>query len=280
MKQKILLLCLPLLIMMLPVKISSQAYPHDTLLIDGWNENSFYKGSCFCKVKVIKCDGEARGYRLHREIYDMCGEKDTSYTVIKSILSEGDEVLTGDDYDINTEDGKLKIQLENGIIIHFAEKTKITLDKDYCCNKNVAYTLKKGTICFESKVNDGTDVTCRTRNSIFNDILTLYTVESTDETDILKVYEGTVKASIQHPDNSESKDLGEKMKQLGQDYQAGKISADELAKKMKEYSERIKNISERMKPVNVEAGNKCTVTKSSLTVEQIESNDERWWEKF
>jgi len=282
MKQKILLHCLPLLIMMLPVKISSQAYPHDTLLIDGRNENLFYKGSCFCKAKVIKCDGEARGYRLHREIYDMCGEKDTSYTVIKSILTEGDEILIGDDYDINTGDDKddrLTLQLENGVKIRFSYGTKISVSDDYCCKKEIWYTIKKGAICFISEGKEGTKKQCRSRYQQLLDLFTTYTVEITGEADITKVYEGSVEVSLLNPDMTDSDQLGEQIQQLSKDFQEGKISADEFAKQMKEYSEKIKNINEHMQPVNIEAGNKCIATKSSLTVEPIESNDIRWWEK-
>jgi len=278
MKKKILLLCLPV-IFMLPAKILSQASPHDSLLFDGNSGNLFYQSSCVCTVKVIKCDGEAHGYRLHKEINELCGQKDTSYTVINSILTEGDELMTGDKYDIYTEDGKLKIQLENGLIIHFAEKTKIALDIDYCCKKNWGYTLKKGTICFESKGYKGTDMTCKSRYGLLVDFLTLYTVDVTGDADILKVYEGTVKSRLLKPDMTEHDKLGEQMRQLTIDVQEGRITVDEFKKKAKEYSDRIKYINEHMTPVNVDSGNKCTITTSSLTVEPIESSDERWWEK-
>jgi len=279
MKNKTFLFWLSALIMLLTVRIFSQSAPHDSLLFDGHRSNLFFNGSCVCTVKVKKCDGEAHGSRMKREIMVLCGQKETTYTVIKSILTEGDEVLVGDDYPIYTEEGTLKLQLENGVIIHLAEKTKVRLGADYCCSKGVEYTLIGGTICFENKSPKGTEVTCKTRNNIFRDIMTLYTVESNDEADILKVYEGKVKASIQHPDKTESDEIGEKMRQLAKDVQEGKISVDEFQKKAKEYSDRIKYLNEHSLPLEVEAGNKCTVTKSTLTVEPIESNDVRWWEK-
>lgn len=120
------------------------------------------------------------------------------------------------------------------------------------------------------------------KNSTVNHMKTEFTMEvaidGNDTIDIIKVYEGSVTVSLKNDKVDVSDDKTAEMEQMMKDVQSGKISAQEFAEKMKEYTEEMKNKGKELQPVTVEAGNKCTAGKKSLKVEPIELNNEHWWE--
>jgi len=281
MKRKILQLCLPVLIMLLPVKILSQASPHDSLLFDGNNQNSFYSRSCQCKVKVLSYEGEAYGTRIIKEVETLCGLKDTIEKLVRAQVRLGDELCVGEDEWMQTLEGTLKIQLQNGTVLVLKQNTKISIRANYCVGKGAWITIHNGGFCYDGgKANDENSLKCETKFSMLDILNTLYTVEASDESETVKVYDGQVKVSLLHPDMTEKDELNKKMGQLVQDLQVGKITKDEFQEKIKEYTDKTKYIIEHMNPVKVDTGHKCIITKSSLTLEPADSNDDRWWEKI
>jgi len=243
MKQKILLICLPVIMLLLPVKIFSQSFPSDTLLFDGGNGKIYKEGSCYCKAKVISYSGEAYGTRIIKEVYEVCGGKDSSDKLVKGGLHLGDMLYVGDDDPIETKEGTLKIQLEGGEIFALNPNTKITIRANYCCNKYSGGWIKlsKGLLCYDAKQlypeKDKNLLICETNKTKMEIYHTIFTVCATDETDIVKVYDGKVKVSLLHPPQQNNDNIQEKMKQLMDDFKAGKISAEEVGNKMKEFNE-------------------------------------------
>ncbi len=279
MKLKILLLCLPVLLLLLPVKIFSQTFPVDSLLFDGGYNKISYGNLCFCKVKVIKYHGAAFGSKIIKEVEELCGEKDTVIKLVRGLVNLGDDLYAGEE--IYTLDGTMKIKLENGTEITLNPQTRIVIDENYCCGIGAHMKIYNGMICYDAgKATNSEHLVCLTKNGTMEIYHTLYTVEVTSEADIVRVYDGQVRVSLLHPPTLDNNDISDNMKQAAQDFQDGKISAQEFAKKMKEYNDQAKEVGSKQLPVTVDSGNKCIVTKNSLAVEPIESSDERWWEKI
>jgi pyruvate/2-oxoglutarate dehydrogenase complex dihydrolipoamide acyltransferase (E2) component len=121
-------------------------------------------------------------------------------------------------------------------------------------------------------------------HTIVRHLMTKFSIEivqsGSDTIDVIKVYEGSVEVSMQKiAESSDADEMAKKMEQLAQDMQEGKISPEELQRKVMEYKEQMEKEVSDVQPVVIEAGNKCTATKNSLKVEPIEENDDRWWDK-
>jgi len=102
-------------------------------------------------------------------------------------------------------------------------------------------------------------------------------VDGNDTMDVIKVYEGSVTVQLANAPET-STDKNNEIEQAGQDLQNGKITMDEFTRKIKEFTNAVKESSEMSKPVTVTEGNKCTATRSTLKVEPIEAGDDHWWE--
>lgn len=111
---------------------------------------------------------------------------------------------------------------------------------------------------------------------------TMYThevrVEGNDTIDIVNVYKGSVEVLYFNPDFSSFENTAEEMEKLSKDYSEGKITMEEFSAKMNEFVNISQEISKYTEPVIVEEGNKCIVTKNSITVEPGTDTD-RWWEE-
>jgi len=206
MKKKIFHFCLLLLILLTPALIFSQASPHDSLLFDGNNQNSFYNSSCQCKVKVLSYSGDAYGTRIIKEVYKVCGGIDSSEKLVRAQVHLGDELCIGDDDYIQTIEGTVKIQLQNGTVISLKQNSKITIQNKYCLGKGAWIKIFNGGLCYDGgKANDENSLKCETKFSFLDILNTLYTVEVTDESETVKVYDGQVKVSLIKKDDSEKK---------------------------------------------------------------------------
>lgn len=120
-------------------------------------------------------------------------------------------------------------------------------------------------------------------NSVVEHIHTKFSVEistdGADTIDIIKVYEGTATVKLAKSPPSNKNEAKEKINQLQKDYKDGKISSSEYSSKMLELTQDLTKKALDIVPVEVTAGNKCTATNHSLTVDPIESDDVQWWNK-
>ncbi|MFI5144247.1 MAG: hypothetical protein ACHQJ4_01505 [Ignavibacteria bacterium] len=120
-------------------------------------------------------------------------------------------------------------------------------------------------------------------NSIIDHINTKFSVEintdGTDTVDIIRVYEGSATVKLAKSPPSNKNENKEQIDQLQKDYKDGKLTAQEFGDKMKELSQNMTKKALDIVPVEVTAGNKCTATNHSLTVEPIETDDVQWWNK-
>ena len=114
---------------------------------------------------------------------------------------------------------------------------------------------------------------------------TLFTVSSTasgsDTTDVLKVYEGSVrfKMVLNKAGYNQVTDKGAAIKQIYDDYKSGKITAEEFAKKMQEAETGITQMMPK-EAVHVTAGYKSTITNGANATdpEPFDVNADTWWD--
>lgn len=273
---------------------------HDSLLFDGADKNltNFQKTGENCFMKIINVKGDVTGTIVKREIIDICGEIDTliSYekTKIKSDLYDlapGDGIKTG-------KDGLVVLELSDGSIIAMHNNTSITLPKDYCKKDFNPIALNNGAIKIVKTGDKTTDI--GTNQSKTKNKKTQFSVEVVQDgdvmTDILRVYEGSVTFEQNLANSTYSKDIADKSKEqkdkqdqiqkLTEDFQSGKISAQEYTKKAKEMAEEIKEIATQIqslvpKTITVEAGYESRIVGTGSNPTDpvpIDANEKPWWE--
>jgi hypothetical protein len=131
-------------------------------------------------------------------------------------------------------------------------------------------------------VHDFKVMTFNTSRTITSHNNTQFSIEikadGNDTMDVIKVYEGSVNVQLVAPEAP--KDKQKAVEQAGEDLKNGKITMQEFAKIMKDFTGEQKDLNEQSKPVTVTEGNKCIATKNTIKVEPIESGDEHWWENL
>jgi hypothetical protein len=141
----------------------------------------------------------------------------------------------------------------------------------------------KGIVTYESE--PGTKAKIRTvgkRSSVIH-TKTKYTHEvlyrDGDTVDVIRVYDGSVEVTVTSIEFFDEVTKAQDMLKIAQDFQNGKITAEEFQAKTTEYTAGLKDQTELGKPVMVDAGSKCTVTRKGITVEPLGSGDSPWQEK-
>jgi hypothetical protein len=109
---------------------------------------------------------------------------------------------------------------------------------------------------------------------------TKFTVETTGEEEIFKMYEGKMDVWLKKYEPIEEKNSAEDIQKLNEDFQSGKISIEEYTKRANEFKEKYKNTGNPQKvKVTLEAGYMVKVGKVIGEVTPIPADDEKWWEK-
>ncbi len=253
--------------------------PHDSLLFDG-NSNSFnfLKGADDkCKIKVSFVSGEATGTYWVDTVYETCGEKEQGKFQKTGQLKRGVELVPG--YEVTTGGNGVGknadlLMLDLGpSALSLGRRGKIMIDK------NCVLHLKEGAVQMAG------DVDISTPRSNISHKNTQYTVEVVPDgdkiTDIVKVYEGSVTFSVNTSDGSFGKNIGDKGKQmqkLSEDFQSGKITAQEYSDKMKELTKDVESSAKYS--VTVDAGFKSSITDTGVPTdpEAFDINADHWWE--
>ena len=289
---------------------------NDSLLFDGEEESYdvIKLSDASCRI-IVNYAVDASGEILKRKISNICGERDTGWVAkhadtlkARDMLQEGTTVKTGPNGEISilmiTGDSKADVITEFALGPNSTLNLPILTDLCTAMQKKLdigqmKVDLKKGKIFvnmgekanqiiqdFHRLSHDVGLMVFNTANSIVNDLHTQFSIEvstdGNDTSDIIKVYEGKVKVSVPYTGQhkGEGKTKAQEMQQLTQDYKDGKITMEELQKKMKEATQNMVNTAENMLPVTVEVGNKCTNSNGVLKIEPIESSDDRWWESI
>lgn len=256
--------------------------PHDSLNFDGTGVTiKPVNDARDCPVIVRYVEGDANGTVIHEKIKHICGEPDTvekieaGQLMNNDILKIGNEIKTGSN-------GKVEIEFPDGSIARIGPNSSLTIDQDWCSSYlskdfmgQIWTKVKKmlGGAKYEVKTGRGCNVGVRG---------TEFSITSSSDQDIIRVYEGTVELKQDKIDVSNSLSYGEKIKQLNKDLQDGKITQKEFADKVKELTqnsnESVKSDMTQKTSVMVEAGNMCKFTTKLGDPEPIGTNDDRWFD--
>lgn len=242
--------------------VLSEPNPHDSLLFDGENniriETSFSKSGNECEYRITYVKGTATGKIRKRQIFDVCGSKDTideyengaitKYSVIKG----GEPVKTGPE-------STAKIELSDGSVIVLGPNTNYTLPV------NVCDVIRKGFMDCGSvwtkvkKMIGGGKFEVSTERAVHGVRGTEFTVEILEENgikyDITKVYEGSVEVSLKDLDTKGYENKGDELTKLTEEFQAGKITIEEYSARSLEITRELQNETSNLKLTQiVEAG--------------------------
>jgi hypothetical protein len=255
---------------------------HDSLLFDGAGEvfDKMIEKSCW-KVKHIW--GTVRGTKDTLVKYEYaCGfkKKEGVEFVTRQIRgSLKEEMVLYEDDLIELEEGSI-IQMELTDVRHHLILTATGVEnfKVPSCDKNNFKweKVKTGKYFWES--TDWNLQYMETPSGKYINLGTKYSLETSDNEDILKVYEGSVEVQPKHYRSIAL----EESKKLTEAFQSGKLSMEEYSAKMKELAPEIKKESEKVsKKIIVDAGYQITVGIDGLFSEiiPIPSDDLKWWEK-
>ncbi|HWA05061.1 MAG TPA: hypothetical protein VG961_00835 [Ignavibacteria bacterium] len=271
--------------------------PHDSLLFDGDNSNpGNYDGGYYpCSWKVVKLKGYAFGTVRKMHIGNMCGTPDTSYILKDDTLKEGDILSDGTIIETGAgamisvavfmksdpnrigrffmtahEFALMKIPLLDVI----CEQLKIELQGELAQK----VLIIKGKVTYDSPPSEKSKLSTKGKRSSVIHNKTRYShevlVDAGDSIDIVRVYEGSVEISPILSDFSDYESKGKEMEQLAQDFQAGKITMEEMARKIEEFQNNTHQLSESMKPFLVEAGSKCILNGKTYIIEPLGAGDE------
>lgn len=271
--------------------------PHDSLLFDGDNSNpgNYYGGYYPCYWKVVKLKGYAYGTIRKLEIGKICGVPDTVEVLKDDTLKEGDILSDGTIIETGP-DGLIAVAVflksePNSLgrmfmTSHPSSLMKIPLLNPICDAlktereiENMSKVLIiKGKVTSDSPPSEKVKLGTKGKRSSVKHKKTRYShevlIEGGDTLDIVRVYEGSVEINHIREDFSDEEAKAREMEQLAQDFQAGKITMEEMTKKIEEYTSNTKEISENLKPFTVEEGNKCILNRKSYTIEPLGAGDE------
>ncbi len=274
----------------------------DSLLFDGNNSSTFdnVKFLNECYWKVVKIKGSATGRVLKPRITSGCTKEfDTSYTTEdmrlaeNDILDEGSVIKTGPDGMVAVAvymSGDSKHLGSFSLTVGPSSQMRIFELNELCSalkTKREYYekdrvTIIKGKVTYESEPGASIKIRTQGKNASVKHTKTLYThevkIDENDTTDIIRVFDGSVEVTYEKTDVLDDETMSREMGKLSQDMLAGKITAEEYQSKMNEFQSYGQRKLDLSKPVTVDAGSKCTVTKMSIKVEPIGADDDRWWE--
>jgi hypothetical protein len=248
---------------------------------------------------VLNITGSAKGTVIKQTFVSGCTKEiETLYvaeykTIEKNdILDNSTEVETGPD-------GKVEIGINiagyskessvSFMTIHPSSKITLPMIQNLCffMNRNEPpapyekierIKVIQGKVTYKTKPGAKPLMDTQGKNSTAKHVKTNYShevkIEGNDTIDIIRVYEGSVEVTYQKTDASDEEAMSKKIEKLSQDMMDGKLTAEELQAKMNEFKTYGDNLSELMKPVTVDEGNKCIVTKNSVNVQPLGVGDE------
>ena len=273
---------------------------HDSLIFDGANLSSFdnvgIDRNCYYKVLSVK--GTAKAWVLTQKFISGCGNKidslfEREYKTISvnDILDYPGEVIAERDTEVEIGLFIAGFSKEKNATLHTLHSQSITYfpkPEQLCLflNKNIkpapyekveTITVIKGIVTYESEPGVEPLLGTKGKNASARHTKTKYShevkIEGNDTIDVIRVYKGSVEVTYVKTDALEEEATAEDMEKLSEDFSAGKITAIEYSTKMSEFQSYSKSKIELSKPVTVDEGFKCTVTKNSMVVELLGLDD-------
>ena len=253
---------------------------HDSLLFDASGEvkviNSVSGDDC--KITVTKVSGFVLGAKTVREIYEICGEWDTINRVETAAqLKVGDNIVKKEEIKTG-EDGFVKMELTDGSVIVVGPNSSLFIDEEMCETSRTLIKIKSGSIWTKiKKLLGGGKFEVSTENGGGGVRGTEFTYDVLPDKDVVKVYEGSFEVNPPK-DYPDLEDYSKEMEQLQKDYEAGKVTMEELISKMAVITEKTREKTVNIKSTMVEAGYMATINKTACVPEPIPPGETKWFE--
>ena len=268
------------------VNIQSQSFtvtaPHDSLLFDG-NDVEYFNYPGKCNIKVFGVVGTVTGTYLVDTILNVCGAMKNGTVQRTGQVHNGVELVPG--YDLTLSEPKDEPYSAVSIAIPDASLL-ISHNAVIHLNEDCSIQMKKGAAMISGNFNLSTGNTKVTHNN------TKYTIESVYDgdkvTDIVKVYEGSVRFSLNFESDELKKrnqkrknDISAEIAKRSSDIQSGKITPDEFKQKFSDLQTKLLSISRLDYFVTVNAGYSSTAADGEQPADPVpfDTNADRWWDK-
>lgn len=249
--------------------------PHDSLSFDGSGEINTTAEDCSFEIVVI---GQVEAM-VRTKVPSACeDEGEGAYTWTRKAAKTGDIIKAGEEI-VTGPGGYVKIILSDGSYMVVDENSKFTPDNKICDQLQSRSGLRMGSLWTKIKrLVGGGKFEVSAQVCAIGVRGTEFAVETDANTNVIKVYEGSVEV---RPTTviSSIEGKAEKLEKLAKEFEEGKISLEEYSQKMMEISSEVQKDTELMEII-VEAGNKLTINKDGTITgpEPIGTDDERWWE--
>jgi hypothetical protein len=274
---------------------------HDSLLFDGTNKE-LSSDVCIpdtsnCIIIVYSLTGTATGTVMRDTMEDVstCGpaEWEKVWHCEKRKLKIGDRLVPGET--ITTASGSfidVMVRYPKGTYFEtsISEKGRYHTDRvrygpGTTFTPGCVKTLERGTIWIKDRVDEAGNKLNEVKDEIIESVKskikpkgTEFTIEVTDNEDIIRVYDGSVEVQLKKFDDSDIKKNSDEMNKLYDDYQSGKITMDEMMKKTKELTDKMQSGENNLKvSVTVEAGFMVKAGGKLSEVVPIPADDDKWW---
>lgn len=272
---------------LISLSVYSQANPqtgyysviHDSLLFDGSGEVTTMptKRAGDCYIRVIYAHGLTEGTYYVTKTYEVCGEWDTMHTTEKGKLTPMNELKIGEEITTG-ENSALELKMYDGSYIRMGPNSKIKITGNMCESQTFVHVMGKiwtkvKKIMGKAKYEVRTERTCVCVRG------TEFSVETTEESEIIRVYEGSVSFSQSSDEYINAvKSKSEQMEQINKDYQNGKISLEEFTKKMGELMQVVSETSPQ--GVTINAGYESRITGTDKPTEPVtfETTGSEWFD--
>lgn len=218
-------------------EVLSDSNPHDSLLMDGAvsvrTETYYSKSLKDCEFRVTYVKGNVTGKIKKTTVYESCGVLDSIYEFENGALKKS-SIITGGEPVKTGPESTARIELSDGSVIVLGPNTDYTLPYNACDILKKSF-LESGSLWFKiKKLIGGGKFEISTHGMAVGVRGTEFAVEIIEENgikyDVTKVYEGSVEVSLIESETKTYEDKGDKIKNLTEDFQAGKITYEEFSK--------------------------------------------------
>ncbi|MEO8513388.1 MAG: FecR family protein [Ignavibacteria bacterium] len=251
---------------------------HDSLLFDGGSSVTAIPTNIAgdCKIMVTYVYGTVEGTFYKTEVYEICGEVDTSVTTKtgqlekNNVLKLGEEITTGDN-------SNLELEFWDGSTIKMGPNSKIKISGDMCDRRTLIEQTTGKVWTKVKKLLGGQKYEVKTDRNGGGVRGTEFSIEITGDEEIIRVFEGSFEV---HPPSKglTSSNDAKNFEQATKDYQTGKITMEEYIKITQEFQKGIGQMEENMKSKMCEAGYMVHVTDKISDPIPIGSTGNDWFD--
>jgi len=249
----------------------------DSLLYDGhFGRLKPANNSDDCKIRVIYAIGTVEGIRYVTKVFNICGKVDTGLAAEKGLVQTGDNLKFGEE--ITTGDNsRLNIELYDGSEIRMGPNSKVTISEEMCDQRTMVEQAAGYLYYKVQKLLKDQKYEVKTGIAYSGVRGTQFSIEVNNNEVIIRVFEGAFEVYAL-PNKSSKENFAKEMEQLTNDYNAGKITTEEFAKKSQDIIKNNNFSVEDMKNTMVTAGFMVRITDKISEPVSFDVNENRWFD--